>query len=647
MLARLFRRFLPPAPPRPPAGNRLRVEALEDRLTPNNRFVVPLPVQADNVTTFHSLGAALSTAGLAPGNVVQVEPFSTPGAISNAAIDAINAGNVTVRGAAEFSPSELPVIHTADAISVDPQEVGLTFQNVNLQLDHALTFNTNAAIRGSYVAISPAGIEFVGTTAAVLQSNTLVNTGPSGVAAVIGFSPVTGSSNLIDGNTILNSTLSYSLFTGGVNGAISDVVSNNTFVGSDAQETSSTQLLRVSEVNGLTIRKNAFRDATAEYGAVYLDGADNVQVLDNVFDMTYDATPGEAALTIASSTGNGASATVRGNTFSTGANGRAVDLNLSTAAFPMSVKFEANNFLATPLGVRITAGATAVLSGIDLGGGPLGSLGANNFRAFRTAASTTVGAIVVDAGANNIGGQTVNAQGNLFAVADPETVVRDAGDDGTEANVATTNSLTGNAAFVQSLYTRFLHRAGDVLNPNGAGQWVTALNGGMTQAAVANAIVRSPEALGYVVDDLYRTILGRDADPAGRSHHVNLMANGWTVETVQIGLLGGAEYRTRFPGDAAFVASLYESVLRRSPQGGVAAWVDLLPSLTRSGVAAGFVLSTEYRTTQVTNLFYDLLKRTPAAAPTPQQVAAWVNTGLDLLSLRVAFAGSAEFFVIG
>ncbi len=654
MLARLLARLFPATPV---VRHRLGVEPLEDRLTPNNRFVVPLPIPADNVTTFHSLATALSTPGLAAGDSVQVEPFSTPGAISNAHLDAINVANVTVRGASDFGPNELPVVRTADAISVDAQEVGLTFQNVNLRIDHTLTFNANGAIRSSSIDVGATGgdgIRFSGTTAAVLEDNTVVNTGVGYSGDVIKVFAGVGGANRVVGNRLSSATtygtlLGYYSDAGG-NTAIGDVVASNTFVGSDSLDQPASMISVASSVNGLTIRKNSFRDPRAVGSVIDLSGSDGIEILENDFDI-YNIANAPTALSIShffggtSTTGyfyDPASATVIGNSFSTGASGTAITAFNSPYFIGNRVKIEANLFGENRVGVKIsgTDGGGGV---VDLGGGSLGSAGGNNFRSFSLAATATSGAIVTANG----NGPTVQAQNNLFVVADPESVIYDLQDVGGIANVVATGNLTGNAAFVQSLYVQFLHRAGDVLNPNGAGLWVNALNGGATPSAVATAIIRSPEALGSVVDDLYRTILGRDADPVGLSHHINLLANGWTVEAVQIGLLAGAEYRVRFPSDAAYIASLFVSVLGRSPQGGTAFWLNQLPSLGRSGVAAGFVLSTEYRTRQVTHLFFDLLKRTPATAPTAPQVAAWVDTGLDLLSLRVVFASSAEFFIVG
>jgi hypothetical protein len=58
------------------------MDALEERMLMNNRFVVP--GTADNVTTFGTLHAALTTPGLNAGDVIQIEPNASPGQLHNA-----------------------------------------------------------------------------------------------------------------------------------------------------------------------------------------------------------------------------------------------------------------------------------------------------------------------------------------------------------------------------------------------------------------------------------------------------------------------------------------------------------------------------------------------------------------------------------
>lgn len=633
---------------------RLGIEQLEDRLTPNNRFVVPLNVTADNVTNFHTLASALTTPGLAAGDAVEIQPASTPGTLSNAAVAAIPASNVTIRGSAGYTPAELPLIQTADAITV--AAAWLTFQNVNLQINDTLRFIADGAIRNSAVTVGATvgnGLVFDTTYAAALQGNTITNIGVVSGRSVVAFRPMPGSRNLVDGNTFRNDNVSSSTllaYTYGQDNQIFDVVSNNTFIGDDAVEASGSASYLLSVLGGayMTVRNNTFRDATAETPAVFLQHPLAVQFTDNVFALTYpSAAPSGAALTISGSSTNLTTVFVQGNTFATGDTGRAVDLLVGNAGI-FNVIMRANTFEGNKVGVHVVSTTNGFLGNIVLGDGNNTWSDWNNFRGFRTPATATSGAIVVNTGTINTSGRTISALNNLFGVADPETVIWDKADDGTRADVTATGNVTGNAAFVQALYTRYLKRVGYLSSTQDAGYWVNQMANGMSQAAVAYSIMRSPEAVAHVVDDLYRTVLGRTADQAGREHHINAVGFGWTVEQVQAGLYSSAEYATRFGTDRAYVTSLFTGVLGRVPsEADVNAWVALLPSLGRGGVAMGFLNSTEYRNLVVREMFFDMLKRTNATAPSNSDVAAWVNTGLDVLSLRVAFAGTAEFYLYG
>jgi hypothetical protein len=62
----------------------------------NNRFVVPVGVPVDNVTTFGSLSAALTTGGLNQGDVIQIEAGSNPGNVKASDLTAPNVANLTI-----------------------------------------------------------------------------------------------------------------------------------------------------------------------------------------------------------------------------------------------------------------------------------------------------------------------------------------------------------------------------------------------------------------------------------------------------------------------------------------------------------------------------------------------------------------------
>jgi hypothetical protein len=225
-----------------------------------------------------------------------------------------------------------------------------------------------------------------------------------------------------------------------------------------------------------------------------------------------------------------------------------------------------------------------------------------------------------------------------------------------------TQDLTGNAAFVAALYRDLLHRHGDVTNPTDAGFWVNGLNAGtFSVATVAKDVSRSPEALGIVVDGLYRQLLGRASDPGGRTSFVSFLQGGGTVEQAIAAIVNSSEYQaTNGMTDSAFIQSLYTHLLGRTGTSAeVASWLAVLPTIGRAGVVSGFLSSGEYRTdevdqlygnplapvTSVTSSFPDLLHR--ASPPSATEVSGWVTSGLDILTIEALFAGSPEYFSLG
>src|SRR5206468_4332051 len=109
------------------------------------------------------------------------------------------------------------------------------------------------------------------------------------------------------------------------------------------------------------------------------------------------------------------------NVVNAGANGTGLNISVGTGTLNLSI--QGNDFHGNKLGVNISAGSNSA-AGIDLGGGSQGSLGGNNFRSFTAPSTGTSGAIVSNAG---IGTGTTQAQRNIFAVANPQTVIQSFG----------------------------------------------------------------------------------------------------------------------------------------------------------------------------------------------------------------------------
>ncbi len=83
--------------------------------------------------------------------------------------------------------------------------------------------------------------------------------------------------------------------------------------------------------------------------------------------------------------------------------------------------------------------------------------------------------------------------------------------------------------------------------------------------AVTRSLSASDEWAGQRVDDLYRTVLGRTAEPSGRAHWVDQIAGGLQLEEVAARFFGSAEYYARMgASEPAFVDALYEALLGRT-----------------------------------------------------------------------------------
>jgi hypothetical protein len=600
-------------------------ELLEDRIALNNRFVVPLGLPADNFTFFHSLSAALTTTGLANSDVIQVQAGSTPGALNDVDLPAFT--NLVIRGDPNSPLAELPNIASSGAISVDATQQGLVLDHLNLTLTAGLTLNATAAIRSCNISVlaTADGIALNATANATLTNNTMVNNGVAFPNALIRVNTVAGAGNLIAGNTIVDKVGATLLNYSGT-AAITDLISGNTILGHEGVGATAMMVVNPG-VAGLRIEDNIFRDSDAATSALVVSSdTQGISVFRNSFDL-----PGSSGRII--QVGDGltgvTTATVARNSIRAGPSGTGLFLQGVS-----SIKIEGNKFVQGAIGVAIDA---ALPNSIDLGGGATSSLGGNNFRIFKQPATSTSGAIVVA-----VISTPISARFNLFGTADPETAVFDNGDNGSLADVVTTDSLTGNAAFVQALYLEFLRRAGDTNNPNDAGGWVALLNNNAAVATVVNGIVRSTEAFGFVVEDAYHRLLARGVDSAGRSFWVSFLQNGGTLEAFQAGLFASAEYQSRFGTDRFFVLSLYEKLLGRFPtEPEIAGHVAALPAIGRLSGATLFVLSAEYRAREIRRFYADVLKR--ANAPSNAEVNAWVSSGLDLVAITAAFAASAEF----
>jgi hypothetical protein len=198
--------------------------------------------------------------------------------------------------------------------------------------------------------------------------------------------------------------------------------------------------------------------------------------------------------------------------------------------------------------------------------------------------------------------------------------------------------------FVGSLYQDFLGRAVD--GPS-LDRWGALLAAGQaTRQSNALALAASPEWVGKVVDHLYQDTLGRGPDPSGRANWVAAIQSGMTVADVAASFYASEEYFAGFGrGDlGTWVEDLYRKILGRSSDpAGKANWIIAAAVSGRVAVARPFFQSLESRIHRVDNLYVQLLDR--HADPTGLGYWPTVIVQSGDLALASFLAGSEEYYV--
>jgi hypothetical protein len=124
------------------------------------------------------------------------------------------------------------------------------------------------------------------------------------------------------------------------------------------------------------------------------------------------------------------------------------------------------------------------------------------------------------------------------------------------------------------------------------------------------------------VDGYYQKFLHRTESAAERAGWVNAFLAGASEIAVETAFLLSPEYQMAHASNTAFVTGLYNDVLGRPPDAGLAGWVQALASgASRSSVIQGFLTSSEYQGDVVRSDYQTYLLRTPSSA----EVQGWVN----------------------
>jgi hypothetical protein len=180
-------------------------------------------------------------------------------------------------------------------------------------------------------------------------------------------------------------------------------------------------------------------------------------------------------------------------------------------------------------------------------------------------------------------------------------------------------SLIAQTLFVNGLYNVLLNRAPDQAGLN---DWVFLLQSGVPSSEVVAAIYLSPEHRGLQVDGYYQTFLHRTESPAERALWVNVFLAGASEQAVETAFLLSPEYQMSHVSNTAFVTGLYNDVLGRVPDAGLAGWVQALASgASRASVIQAFLTSSEYLSDVVKSYYNFYFQRQGSSA----EIQGWVN----------------------
>ena len=205
-----------------------------------------------------------------------------------------------------------------------------------------------------------------------------------------------------------------------------------------------------------------------------------------------------------------------------------------------------------------------------------------------------------------------------------------------------TAQLADAGEYVGAVYQLFVGRTA---SSSDVSHWSPVVASG-DRSRLTGALAVSNEWAGSRVAELYRTILGREADAGGRASWVGAISRGMRLEDVAAGFYGSQErFNAEGQSVVEYVKGLYADILDRpADAGGLASWVDQIRrGVSRTQVAAGFYGSVESRTDRVKALYQEVLGRAPDAGGQRH----WVGQLSHLGDVKLAsyLASSQEYWL--
>jgi Domain of unknown function (DUF4214)/PKD domain len=222
-------------------------------------------------------------------------------------------------------------------------------------------------------------------------------------------------------------------------------------------------------------------------------------------------------------------------------------------------------------------------------------------------------------------------------------VTDDDGGSTTATTSVTVAPASPNERYVAQLYRDLLGREADA---PGLQFWSGQLDEGGSRTAVVRGMEASVEYRTDLVQGLYQALLHRAAEPAGLGAWVGALAAGATQDDLRAAILSSPEYFAGCGGGTAagFLAALYRDALGRDvdPTGLAVFTAGLARGMTRADVVTALFRSAEYQQDLVEGLYHTYLRRDAD----PDGLAGWlavVRNGGREEDLLAAFAGSDEY----
>ena len=170
------------------------------------------------------------------------------------------------------------------------------------------------------------------------------------------------------------------------------------------------------------------------------------------------------------------------------------------------------------------------------------------------------------------------------------------------------------ARYLDGLHRLFLGRAASNAEID---RGVTGLEQGSDRIDLTSDLARSDHWAGASLDQMYLDVLGRPADPEGRSYWMGEIGRGLKLQDLGTYFYGSDEYARAAGSDEAYVRGLYQVLLRRpADDEGLRYWVGELASgrARPPDIAAGFYSSIESRRERAGRLHQQVLGSAPSSA---------------------------------